>query len=76
VIKVNLKVLIAKWEQDTGGKLTYDRLAQRAGLAKNTIRRLAGQESSRLDLTTLDKLCKFFDCDVGDILYHVPDGGK
>lgn len=73
MIKVNLKVLIAKLEQDTGEKLTYERLSQRIGLSKNTIRRLAEQESSRVDLATLGKLCHFFNCDVGDLLYFVPD---
>jgi putative transcriptional regulator len=73
VIKVNLKVLIAKREQDTGEKLTYELLSERIGLAKNTIRRLAENQSSRVDLATLGKLCKFFNCDIGDILYYVPD---
>ncbi len=73
MIKVNLKVLIAKREQDTGEKLTYGRLSEHTGLARNTIRRLAGRESARVDLTTLDKLCKYFECEVGDILYYVPD---
>lgn len=76
MIKANLKVLIARREQDTGEKLTYGRLSEHVGLAKNTIRRLAEHESTRVDMATLDKLCKFFNCDVGDVLYYVPDGER
>jgi len=76
MIKFNLKVLIARREQDTGERLTYGRLAEKTYLSARTISRVAENQAGRVDLTTLDKLCKFFDCDVGDILYHVPDGGE
>ncbi len=73
VIKANIKVLIATREQDTGEKLTYERLSEGTGLSRHTIRRLAENQTARVDLTTLDKLCKFFNCDVGDLLYYVPN---
>jgi putative transcriptional regulator len=76
MVKFNLKVLVARREQDTGEKLTYGRLAEKAGLSARTISRLAENQADRVDLTTLDKLCKFFDCDVGDVLYYVPDGER
>lgn len=76
MVKFNLKVLVARREQDTGEKLTYGRLAEEAGLSARTISRLAENQADRVDLTTLDKLCKFFNCDVGDVLYYVPDGER
>lgn len=76
MVKFNLKVLIARREQDTGEKLTYGRLAEEAGLSARTISRLAENQADRVGLTTLDKLCKFFECDVGDLLYYVPDKGE
>lgn len=72
-VKFNLKVLIAQREQDTGERLTYRRLAEEAGLSARTVSRLAENQSDRVDLATLGKLCRFFNCDVGDILYYVPD---
>jgi len=76
MIKFNLKVLIARQEQDTGGKITYEWLADQTSLSSRTISRLAENQTARVDLTTLDKLCKFFECGVGDLLYRVSGSDK
>lgn len=72
-VKFNLKVLIARREQGTGERLTYRRLAEEAGLSARTISRLAENQADRVDLATIGKLCHFFNCDIGDLLYFVPD---
>lgn len=40
------------------------------GLAINTVSGLYHDRVKRVDLETLDKLCEFLQCDVGDILQH------
>ncbi len=73
MIKSKLKVLIAQREIATGKKISYESLAAEVGLSKNTLNRLAEGKTDRVDLLTLDKLCRYFHCDVGDLLAYEPD---
>ncbi len=70
MIKSKLKVLIAQREVATGKKISYESLAAEVGLSKNTLNRLAEGKTDRVDLLTLDKLCRYFRCDVGDLLAY------
>lgn len=73
MIKVKLKLLIAQRAIDMGQKLTYERLAEDLGMSKNTIGRLAEGKTDRIDFSTLDKLCHYFGCTVGDLLSYESD---
>lgn len=73
MLRSKLKILIAQKEIAEGRKLTYETLAVEAGLAKNTLARLAENKTDRIDFTTLDKLCRYFECTLGDLLEYVPD---
>jgi putative transcriptional regulator len=75
-IQVNLKVLIARKEQETRQRLSYEQLGQQTGLSKTTLHSLAAGRTAMVRFDTLDKLCKFFNCDVGDVLYYVPHGER
>ena len=76
MIKSKLKLLIAQREIATGRKLTYKRLAAEVGLSKTTLNRLAEGKTDRVDLLTLDKLCRYFHCNVGDLLtYEAGENG-
>jgi putative transcriptional regulator len=45
---------------------------QRAtGLARNTLAGLYREDVARIDLATLEALCKHFECEVGDLLEFV-----
>ena len=41
---------------------------ERTGLSRGTISNLYHDKMQRIDYETLSKLCKLFDCSVGDIL--------
>ncbi|MCL5997518.1 MAG: helix-turn-helix transcriptional regulator [Chloroflexi bacterium] len=73
MIKSKLKLLIAQREVTDGRKITNESLAQQAGLSVNTIGRLAEGKTDRIDFSTIDKLCLYFGCNVGDLLEFVPD---
>jgi putative transcriptional regulator len=73
MIKSKLKVLIAQREIATRRKITYESLAAEVGLSKNTLNRLAEGQTDRIDFLTLDKLCRYFRCDVGDVLAYETD---
>lgn len=74
-ITLNLNVLVAQWEQaNPGEKLTLRRLADLIGVNKNTLARLKGGTAQRVDLRTLDSLCRFFNCTPSDLLLYSSEG--
>jgi putative transcriptional regulator len=73
MIKSRLKLLIAQREINTGQRISYQSLGLEVGLSKNTLARLAETKTDRVEFTTLDKLCAYFNCTIGDLLEYVPD---
>jgi putative transcriptional regulator len=70
-IRYRLVELMRAWETDRGepsGSLTFRRLAELADLSPDTLNRIANQKVSRIDHETIDKLCRFFDCDLSDLM--------
>lgn len=41
---------------------------EKTGLARSTIANLYHDKTQRIDYDTLDKLCKLFACNIGDII--------
>lgn len=70
MIQSKLKLLIVQRELDKGQKITYESLAHEVGLSKTTLNRLAENKTERIDFLTLDKLCRYFECDVGELLTY------
>lgn len=48
-------------------------VARETGLNRNTVTLLYKEEAKRIDLDAIDKLCNLFQCEVGDLLEHVPE---
>lgn len=46
---------------------------EKTGLARSTIASLYHDKTQRIDYDTLDKLCKLFECSVGDIIEYYED---
>lgn len=54
-------------------KLKIADVARETGLHRNTITLLYDETATRVDLESIDKLCKLFNCTVGDLLEFKPD---
>ena len=54
-------------------KLKVTDVARETGLHRNTITLLYKETASRIDLDAMDKLCRFFECEVGDLFEYFPD---
>lgn len=67
MIKCHLSTLMGE------RKLKLVDVARETGLHRNTITLLYGETAARVDLDAISKLCKFFDCKVGDLFEYVPD---
>ena len=68
MIKFKLDELMFK-----NGKMKVPQLVELSGLNRNTLYALEKGDVKRIDVETLDKLCKAFDCKVEDIIEFIPD---
>ncbi|MDE2149945.1 MAG: helix-turn-helix transcriptional regulator [Gammaproteobacteria bacterium] len=48
-------------------------VARRTGIHRNMVNLLYRETASRVDLETVDKLCRLFNCGVGELFEYVPD---
>lgn len=62
MIKCNLSTLMGT------KKMKVADVAREVGVHRNTITLLYNEEAKRIDLDTLEKLCKLFECSVCDLL--------
>lgn len=62
MIKCNLSKLMGE------NKVNIQTIHEETGLNRNTISNLYHEKVSRIDFSTIDKLCDFFNCEVGELL--------
>ena len=77
-VRSRVKVLLYEWNLErvrAGDKpLSLHGLAKATGLAPSALRKLANNESGRVDFETLDRLMRFFGTnDLRDLLEYRPD---
>ena len=72
MIQSRLRELMAATSRETRRKITYDVIWSETGLSRSTLARLANDREERIAISTLDRLCAFFDCQPGDLLIYVP----
>lgn len=51
-------------------------LARETGIHRNALTLLYRDEAARIDVTTIDRVCAYFGCKVGDLLEYVPGGDQ
>jgi putative transcriptional regulator len=67
-----LKILIAEKEFNEGRKLTYRTISKETGISTTTLTKYINQGGG-IDPGTLEKLCKYFNCQPGDLLVYADD---
>jgi putative transcriptional regulator len=55
-------------------KLRIADVSRRTGLNRSTITALYRERATRVDLEAVGRLCRLFDCQVGDLFEFVGDG--
>lgn len=66
MVRLRVKELVAE------RGLTWKKFAEETGLSKQTVHALISGKMTRLDLKTLDVLCKYFGVSVGELVEYVP----
>lgn len=64
-IKVNLSKLLGE------RKLRASEVARKTGINKNTLSALYNENVSGIKFDTLEKLCKFLGCSVGELVEYI-----
>lgn len=67
VIRCNLKVLLAQRD------ISVTRLQADTGLTKAQVYLLYSNDAKRVDLDSLEKICKYLSVGIADVLELVPD---
>ena len=54
-------------------KLKISDVANDTGINRGTITRLYKETAERVELDVIEKLCRYFECDVGDLIELLDD---
>lgn len=65
ILKMRCRLPVLMAEQDP--PLTQRRLAKEVGISTTTVNQLYNNKFQKLDVETVEKLCKYFRCEVGDL---------
>ena len=77
MIYSTLKQLIAKKEVEERRKISYRTVAAETGLSTGTLVRLCDFTGiTKIEAKTIDALCRYFNCEVGDLLKFYDDPGE
>lgn len=74
MLRFKLKERIAELEFRERRRVTLQEIAERTGLNRMTLSKLANQHGAVVRTDVLDRLCEFFDCRIEDLVEHVADG--
>jgi putative transcriptional regulator len=71
MIKSNLAMLMAEKKIRS-----INKLAKETGVSAPALGRLYDGTNIRIDYSTIEALCRYFKCNVGDLLDYVEEGEK
>lgn len=73
MIRYRLRELMADYQFKTGKRLTFDELAKTTEIHRTTLSKIANMRSYNTTTDNIDRLCKFFECQVGDLMEYVEE---
>ncbi len=71
MIQGRLRELMAAKGRRDRTRISYDNIRSYTGLSTTTLSRLANDRTERIDLSVIDRLCDYFDCQPGDLFVYV-----
>ena len=73
MLRCRLGLLIAQKADAENRKISFRTVAKETGIPASTISRFSTNKISRFESETIEAFCKYFKCNVGDIIYYHPD---
>ena len=76
MIQCRLRELMAAKGRRERRRIRYEDIRSATGINKNTLTRLANDRADLVGVSTIDRLCSYFECQPGDLFEHVPDNSS
>lgn len=73
MIRFKLQELIAEKQFKDGQRVTMTELSAATGINRVTLSKLVNHRGYSTVTDNVDKLCRFFGCEVSDLMEYVPD---
>ena len=73
MVRFRLRRLMEDFEFREQRRLTMTEIGEAPGIVRNTLSRMVGPKHFNTTTDNLQKLCKFFGCQVSDLVEYVPD---
>jgi DNA-binding Xre family transcriptional regulator len=68
-VKTRLQELVKERETKIGKPITQFEIAVQTGISLSTVSRWMRAKVNTADFETVEKLCEFLECDLGDLIY-------
>lgn len=73
MIRYRVRELISDWSFSKGRTLSITELAEQAGITRRVLNSMANEKGYNATVANIDRLCRFFNCEVSAVITYVPD---
>ena len=73
MIRFRLTELLADRSFKEGRRIEWQEVAEGAGIHRTTLSRLLNVRGYNASVSTLDSVCRYFNCKLGELAEYVPD---
>lgn len=73
VLRFRLRELIAEKQFQEGRRVTLEEIASATGIHRTTLSKIQNVRGYNTTTDVLDRLCDFFDCEIGDLVQRVKE---
>jgi putative transcriptional regulator len=76
MVMIKLREAMLAYQRRTGERMTYERLAERTGIAKGTLEGIGSRRDYNATVHTLEKVCLALGVAFGELVEVTPDPPK
>ncbi|AWY01104.1 transcriptional regulator [Marinomonas primoryensis] len=76
MLRFKLKELLAEKSFQEGRRVTMIEVAEKTGINRITLSKIANQKGYSTVTDNLDKLCIYFECDISDLVEFIQEEHK
>lgn len=73
MLRFKIKELLSKKSFDENRRITIGEVAEKTGVSRVTISKMANQKGYNTVTDNVNNLCQYFSCEVSDLLEFIPD---
>ncbi|ETX09704.1 XRE family transcriptional regulator [Marinomonas ushuaiensis DSM 15871] len=73
MLRFKIKELLSKKSFDENRRITIGEVAEKTGVSRVTISKMANQKGYNTVTDNVNNLCQYFSCEVDDLVEFIPD---